>query len=61
MLNLSRSVSSQICRNSTSRSYSTMAGVSLDLVVDKLNEFAPESIAEKWDNVGLLIEPYTKR
>lgn len=38
-----------------------MAGVALSVVVEKLNEFAPENLAEKWDNVGLLIEPFTKR
>lgn len=26
-------------------------------VVAKLNAFAPEALAESWDNVGLLIEP----
>ncbi|XP_050081195.1 NIF3-like protein 1 [Anopheles maculipalpis] len=26
-------------------------------VVGKLNEFAPENLSEKWDNVGLLVEP----
>lgn len=36
-----------------------MSGHSLQEVVQKLNEFAPEGLAEKWDNVGLLIEPYT--
>uniref|UniRef100_A0A182SMY5 NIF3-like protein 1 n=1 Tax=Anopheles maculatus TaxID=74869 RepID=A0A182SMY5_9DIPT len=29
----------------------------LQEVVGKLNEFAPENLAEKWDNVGLLVEP----
>uniref|UniRef100_A0A182ML18 NIF3-like protein 1 n=1 Tax=Anopheles culicifacies TaxID=139723 RepID=A0A182ML18_9DIPT len=29
----------------------------LQEVVSKLNEFAPENLAEKWDNVGLLVEP----
>lgn len=38
-----------------------MAGAALNVVVEKLNEFAPENLAEKWDNVGLLIEPFTKR
>ncbi|XP_055525241.1 NIF3-like protein 1 isoform X2 [Wyeomyia smithii] len=38
-----------------------MAGAALAVVVEKLNDFAPENLAEKWDNVGLLIEPYTKR
>ncbi|XP_058063696.1 NIF3-like protein 1 [Anopheles bellator] len=39
----------------------TMAKVMLDGVIAKLNEFAPESLCEKWDNVGLLVEPYTRR
>lgn len=26
-------------------------------VVKQLNKFAPTSLAEKWDNVGILIEP----
>ena len=34
--------------------YSTM---DLKDVVTKLNEFAPLQLAEKWDNVGLLVEP----
>jgi putative NIF3 family GTP cyclohydrolase 1 type 2 len=29
----------------------------LSEVVAKLNLFAPESLAESWDNVGLLLEP----
>ena len=29
----------------------------LNEVVKQLNLFAPTSLAEKWDNVGLLIEP----
>lgn len=36
-----------------------MSGQKLSEVIQKLNDFAPESLAEKWDNVGLLIEPYT--
>ena len=32
-------------------------GVLLDNVVNKLDEHAPLSIAEGWDNVGLLLEP----
>lgn len=36
-----------------------MSGQKLSEVVQKLNDFAPESLAEKWDNVGLLIEPNT--
>jgi len=30
-------------------------------IVKKLQEFAPLKLAEKWDNVGLLIEPYTPK
>lgn len=36
-----------------------MSGQNLNEIIEKLNDFAPESLAEKWDNVGLLIEPYT--
>lgn len=45
------------------RNYSKMseAGYSLVQVVEKLNEFASEGLAESWDNVGLLYEPHTKR
>lgn len=46
---------------STSPVVRKMAGIALSVVVEKLNEFAPENLAEKWDNVGLLIEPFTKR
>ncbi|XP_071519074.1 NIF3-like protein 1 isoform X1 [Panulirus ornatus] len=30
-------------------------------VVKQLNSLAPTSLAESWDNVGLLVEPYTKK
>ncbi|ROT84821.1 putative GTP cyclohydrolase 1 type 2 NIF3L1 [Penaeus vannamei] len=30
-------------------------------VVSCLNNLAPTSLAESWDNVGLLVEPYTRR
>ncbi|XP_059620879.1 NIF3-like protein 1 [Phlebotomus argentipes] len=33
----------------------------LPQVLEKLREFAPESLAESWDNVGLLIEPATPK
>jgi putative NIF3 family GTP cyclohydrolase 1 type 2 len=36
-------------------------GLSLNDVVTKLDNFAPKSLAETWDNVGLLVEPVTKR
>lgn len=34
---------------------------SLTEVVQKLNAFAPLTLAESWDNVGLLIEPATPK
>lgn len=34
-----------------------MNGVALKSVIDKLVSFAPPSLAESWDNVGLLVEP----
>lgn len=36
-------------------------GKSLAEIVEKLNSFAPVKFAEKWDNVGLLIEPATPK
>lgn len=33
----------------------------LSEVVSRLNKFAPTSLAGSWDNVGLLLEPHTKR
>lgn len=41
----------------TLRKMSTHSGQKLDQVVKQLESFAPISLAEKWDNVGLLIEP----
>lgn len=35
----------------------TLCGQKLDQVVKQLESFAPAALAEKWDNVGLLIEP----
>lgn len=32
-------------------------GVALKTVINKLVAFAPTSLAESWDNVGLLVEP----
>lgn len=40
---------------------SVNAGNSLSEVVDKLKKFADPSLAESWDNVGLLIEPFTEK
>lgn len=36
-------------------------GVSVKEVVSKINQFASSSLAESWDNVGLLVEPVTKK
>ncbi|XP_014087055.2 NIF3-like protein 1 [Bactrocera oleae] len=36
-------------------------GRTLKNVVSELEKFAPRNLAEKWDNVGLLIEPYHER
>lgn len=36
-------------------------GRTLKNVVSELEKFAPRNLAEKWDNVGLLIEPYNER
>lgn len=43
--------------SSSSINSSKGKGVLLPEVVQKLNEFAPPSLAESWDNVGLLLEP----
>lgn len=41
------------------RYFSTMtSGLPLKEVVKNLETFAPLSYAEKWDNVGLLLEPH---
>ena len=50
----------------TAHKYSTMTnpsncGLPLDDVITKLDSFAPKSMAESWDNVGLLVEPVTKK
>lgn len=50
-----------ITKMSTSHATGTTGVFSLEDIVEKLNNFAPLHLAEKWDNVGLLIEPYTKR
>lgn len=42
--------------NNTRRKMATLSSI-----VSKLNDFAPLSLAESWDNVGLLIEPATPR
>ncbi|XP_034669873.1 NIF3-like protein 1 [Drosophila subobscura] len=40
---------------------SSCSGRKLAAVVKELEAFAPISLAEKWDNVGLLIEPHKER
>ncbi|EDW63901.2 NIF3-like protein 1 [Drosophila virilis] len=45
------------CVGSVRRSMGTLCGQKLDQVVKQLESFAPTALAEKWDNVGLLIEP----
>lgn len=43
------------------RFYANMSpGLPLQEVVKQLERFAPLSYAEKWDNVGLLLEPYNQ-
>ncbi|XP_059222914.1 NIF3-like protein 1 [Stomoxys calcitrans] len=43
------------------RFYSNMAqGLALKDIISRLESFAPLSYAEKWDNVGLLLEPYNQ-
>ncbi|KAH8263574.1 hypothetical protein KR044_010815, partial [Drosophila immigrans] len=39
------------------RKMASFSGQKLEQVVKQLESFAPVSLAEKWDNVGLLIEP----
>lgn len=48
------------------REYSVMGntenrGLLLNDVITKLDNFAPKSLAESWDNVGLLVQPMTKK
>ena len=38
-----------------------MPGLSLNSIVSELNRLAPLSLAESWDNVGLLVEPSTHK
>lgn len=47
--------------NFRSLSIEQSPNMNLGDVIVKLNEFAPISLAESWDNVGLLIEPYTPK
>lgn len=48
------------------REYSVMAnaeksGLLLNDVITKLDKFAPKSLAESWDNVGLLVGPMSEK
>ncbi|BFF94326.1 NIF3-like protein 1 [Drosophila madeirensis] len=45
----------------TLKKMSSCSGRKLAAVVKELEAFAPISLAEKWDNVGLLIEPHKER
>lgn len=38
-----------------------MSSLTLSSVVDEFNRLAPLSLAESWDNVGLLVEPSTPK
>lgn len=38
-------------------STTTMSSLTLRSVVDEFNRLAPLTLAESWDNVGLLVEP----
>lgn len=51
-------ISHKINFNSIKMSSTTQ---SLSTIITKLNSFAPISLAQNWDNVGLLIEPYTPK
>ena len=65
MFHLKRITEKTNLRNLSNLSYlykrykmgSNQTGVTLQFVTDKLKEFAPTSLAESWDNVGLLLEP----
>lgn len=43
------------------RRMSSFSGQKLATVVKELENFAPVKLAESWDNVGLLIEPYREK
>lgn len=48
-------------RNISSMEGEKTEGVSLSFVTQKLQEFASTSLAESWDNVGLLLEPANQK
>lgn len=56
---ISWTISSSQCLNKIiSRNYQTLySGMELSEVVSCLKKYAPLSLAESWDNVGLLVEP----
>eukprot|EP00092_Neocalanus_flemingeri_P027741 GFUD01030113.1.p1 GENE.GFUD01030113.1~~GFUD01030113.1.p1 ORF type:complete len:367 (-),score=97.87 GFUD01030113.1:62-1162(-) len=59
MLTISAKFCLKICPLNSLKKFHTSTAVKMDLkqVVSKLESLAPTSLAEKWDNVGLLIEP----
>ncbi|XP_053658587.1 NIF3-like protein 1 [Anopheles marshallii] len=46
-----------IVKSSGQRYLKARTMATLQEIVTQLREFAPENLAEKWDNVGLLVEP----
>uniref|UniRef100_A0A0C9QZB1 NIF3-like protein 1 n=1 Tax=Fopius arisanus TaxID=64838 RepID=A0A0C9QZB1_9HYME len=58
LTNLLNSTASLVFKRTLSK---MTRGRTLQNVVSELNKFAPLNLAEKWDNVGLLIEPYKAR
>ncbi|XP_045518600.1 NIF3-like protein 1 isoform X3 [Pieris brassicae] len=38
-----------------------MSNITIHQVLATLEEFAPKSLSESWDNTGVLVEPYTPR
>ncbi|XP_052889560.1 NIF3-like protein 1 [Anopheles moucheti] len=46
-----------IVKSSGQRHLKARTMATLQEIVTQLREFAPENLAEKWDNVGLLVEP----
>lgn len=57
-IKLFASIASIPCRQLTKMQKS---GASLKSIIEKLEHYAPLEYAEKWDNVGLLLEPYEER
>ena len=44
-------------QNSSNMAEGVTAGISLPKVINVLEDFAPKTLAESWDNVGLLVDP----